>query len=77
MHLGGGRVRAGDRIDPAVGLSAIARLGDKIDTKTPVAMVHASDDVKADRAVKAVQRAFTVTDDAPDPVPLIHARVPA
>lgn len=77
VHLGGGRLRGGDRIDPAVGLSAIARVGDKVDTRTPVAMVHASDDVKADRAVKAVQRAFSVSEDAPAPVPLIHARVPA
>ncbi|MEM9583503.1 MAG: thymidine phosphorylase [Pseudomonadota bacterium] len=77
VHLGGGRVQANDRIDPAVGLSGIARLGDKVDAKTPVAMVHASDDAKADRAVKAVRKAFQLADEAPEGVPLIHARVPA
>ncbi len=77
VHLGGGRLRAGDRIDPAVGLSGLVRLGAKVDAKTPVAMVHASDDAKADRAVKAVRKAITMVADPPEAVPLIHARVSA
>ncbi|WP_298293244.1 thymidine phosphorylase [uncultured Litoreibacter sp.] len=77
VHLGGGRLKDGDRIDPAVGLSAIARLGDKVDAKTPIAMVHASDERRGDRAVKAVRQAFKLAAKAPDATPLIHARVPA
>ena len=74
VHLGGGRLRDGDKIDPAVGLSGIATLGDKVDAKTPVAMVHASDDARADRAVTAVRAAITLG-AKPDPVPLIHGQV--
>ncbi|NNK79380.1 MAG: thymidine phosphorylase, partial [Litoreibacter sp.] len=41
VALGGGRLRETDRIDPAVGLSAIAPVGTKLDAKTPLVMVHA------------------------------------
>lgn len=75
VHLGGGRLREADKIDPAVGLSGIARLGDKVDAKTPVAMVHASDDARAERAVQAVRAAITLGANAAPAVPLIHARV--
>jgi len=75
VHLGGGRLRDGDRIDPAVGLSAIARIGDKVTAKTPVAMVHASDEARAERAVEAVRGAFKLG-SKPVPAPaLIHAEV--
>lgn len=77
VHLGGGRLRDGDRIDPAVGLSGIARLGARVEARTPVAMVHASDEQKADRAVKAVRAAMTLGTARPDAIPLIHAKVPA
>ncbi len=77
VQLGGGRLRDGDKIDPAVGLSGIARIGDKVTPKTPVAMVHASDEQKAERAVRAVRKAIKVAQDAPEARPLIHARVPA
>lgn len=75
VHLGGGRLRDGDKIDPAVGLSGIARLGQKVDAKTPVAMVHASDGAKADRAVAAVRAAITLGAKPAKAVPLIHTTV--
>jgi len=75
VHLGGGRLRDGDRIDPAVGLSAIARIGDKVTVKTPVAMVHASDEARADQAVAAVRAAFKLGTKAVPAPALIHAQV--
>ena len=75
VHLGGGRLREGDRIDPAVGLSAIARIGDKLTAKTPVAMVHASDEARAERAAAAVRTAFKLGASAVPAPALIHAQV--
>jgi thymidine phosphorylase len=44
VHLGGGRRRAGDRIDPAVGLADLCTLGQQLDTHTPLATIHAADE---------------------------------
>jgi thymidine phosphorylase len=77
VQLGGGRLREGDRIDPAVGLSGIARLGTRIEPRMPVAMVHASDEAKAEQAVRAVRAAIIVSPSRPEPIPLIHAKLPA
>ncbi len=75
VHLGGGRLRDGDRIDPAVGISGIARIGDRVSAKTPVAMVHASDEARAERAVAAVRAAFRLGAKAVTPPGLVHAQV--
>ncbi|MCW7542054.1 thymidine phosphorylase [Aquabacterium sp. A7-Y] len=57
VQLGGGRRRGGDRIDPSVGLSAIAPVGTALPPGTPVACVHAASEAAADAAVAAVQAA--------------------
>ncbi len=77
VHLGGGRMRDGDRIDPAVGLSGIARIGEKVSAKSPVAMVHASDEARAEQAVAAVRAAFKLGTKAVKAPELIHAQVTA
>ncbi len=60
VALGGGRMRESDRIDPSVGLSAIAGLGDTVDAKTPLAMIHASSEPAAMRASQTVLEAFRI-----------------
>ncbi|MEM1361150.1 MAG: thymidine phosphorylase [Pseudomonadota bacterium] len=74
VALGGGRTRAGERINPAVGLSQVAELGAVADRKTPLAMVHAADDEAADRAEGAVRAAFQLAKIGVAP-PLIHGRI--
>lgn len=60
VALGGGRRRETDRIDPSVGLSALAGLGQAVDAKTPLAMVHASSESAAMRASDAVWAAYRI-----------------
>ncbi|MEM9432781.1 MAG: thymidine phosphorylase [Pseudomonadota bacterium] len=60
VDLGGGRKRDGDRIDPAVGLSDIVRVGQRVEARTPLAMVHASTEAQADLASRAVRAAFQI-----------------
>ncbi|WKB55045.1 thymidine phosphorylase [Eleftheria terrae] len=64
VQLGGGRRRSEDRIDPAVGLSALAPVGAVLERGTPVALVHAANPASADAAVAAVQAAYRWTDPA-------------
>lgn len=75
VQLGGGRLREGDQIDPAVGLSNIARIGDRITKAMPVAMIHASDETKALRAMERVRSAFELAEEAVSAPSLIHRQV--
>lgn len=50
-QLGAGRARAGDDVDPAVGLEVLVRVGDQVDSDTPVVRVHARDEPSAQHAL--------------------------
>lgn len=75
VALGGGRLRSGDRIDPAVGLSDIARIGDPVEAGDPLAIVHGSDAEETEAIAEELIAAFTISDDPVDPPELIRARV--
>jgi thymidine phosphorylase len=75
VGLGGGRRREGDRINPSVGLSEIAALGDTVGDGQPLALIHAASEADADRAEARVRAAFTLGDSAPVIPPLVHRRI--
>ncbi|PTV96358.1 thymidine phosphorylase [Rhodobacter aestuarii] len=74
VRLGGGRLVGGDRINPSVGLSGLAMLGEGLGPGEVLCLVHAPNDAKAEAAVKAVQSAYAISEEAPEEPPLIHAR---
>ncbi|MGD8579513.1 MAG: thymidine phosphorylase [Lysobacterales bacterium] len=67
--LGGGRRRAEDAVDPAVGLSSIAEMGCQVggaaETGEPLAVIHARDKLDWERAARMVRAAVTL---GPEPV---------
>lgn len=75
MDLGGGRRRAQDPVDHAVGLSDVAALGEAVDRERPLARVHARDEAAAGRAAAALRAAITVGDCGMAPAPVIDERV--
>jgi thymidine phosphorylase len=75
VGLGGGRQRASDSINPAVGLSDVAGVGRPVAAGDRLAMVHAADEESAETAVAALQRAIRIEDTAPLPQPVIYARI--
>ncbi|KPU84854.1 thymidine phosphorylase [Marinosulfonomonas sp. PRT-SC04] len=75
VHLGGGRLVDGARVDPSVGLSRVVRLGEAVDEYTPLALVHAANPAAADRAAEAVRAAITVGDGVSTLQPLIRERI--
>lgn len=75
VHLGGGRLREGDKVNPSVGLSDMAGLGEGVARDVPLALVHAADEAAAERAVKAVQAAYRIATSAPEEPPLVLKRV--
>jgi thymidine phosphorylase len=75
VHLGGGRLKGGDKINPSVGLSDLMPIGEPLAAGESIARVHASSDADADAAVAAVIAAYRIAEEEPDEPPLIHGRV--
>jgi thymidine phosphorylase len=70
VALGGGRSRAGETIDPAVGLTELAPVGADVQGRL-LARVHARDQAAADAAVQRVLRAYAISDEAPRTHPVV------
>ncbi len=75
LLLGGGRTRAEDPIDPAVGLSHIARAGERLDRGQPLCRLHANDPARLSEARKLLANAFRLSETPVTPPPLLHGRI--
>jgi thymidine phosphorylase len=75
VHLGGGRLREGDKVNPSVGLSEMIGLGEEIGAGVPLAMVHAATEEAAEAAIRAVQAAYVVGTSVLDELPLVRKRI--
>ena len=72
IELGGGRLRADDKIDHAVGLQNLLGKNARADMNTPLCMVHAQDETSFKRAQKIIQSAYFVGDRAKETPPVIE-----
>ena len=71
LRLGAGRAKAEDKIDPAVGVSGIAKVGERLAAGAPLCVVHASDEKSLAEAKAMLAGAFAVGDSAASPTSLI------
>ena len=72
LNLGGGRKLESDKVDPSVGLSDLIKIGTKVDLKTPIAILHASNEQDVIRVEAIVRGAFSISYNfKPEPT-LIH-----
>jgi thymidine phosphorylase len=60
--LGGGRTRPGAPVDWRVGITQVPSVGDKVDSSTVIAQVHAASEDAASIAEKRIRAAISVTD---------------
>lgn len=74
VHMGGGRLRETDRIDPSVGYSDILPLGAEVRKGDPIARLHAASEKAAQTAERAFLAAVTIG-AKPEPLPLVLGRV--
>ena len=65
VALGGGRRRAEDRIDPAVGLSALAQIGASVKAGDAIALIDARDESQAARAAGVVLQSYSIVEGEP------------
>ncbi|MES2667333.1 MAG: thymidine phosphorylase [Pseudomonadota bacterium] len=75
VHLGAGRVQMTDRVNPSVGLSDMAGLGEEAGAGVPIAMVHAATEDAARVAVRAVQAAYSIRPTCDTEPPLVLKRI--
>lgn len=71
MRLGAGRARAEDSIDPAVGVTLLAKPGDRVSPRDPLFTIHYRDDAICAEAVALLEAAVVIADDPPEPQPLV------
>lgn len=75
VALGGGRRVETDRVNPSVGLSEIAGIGEEVAPDMPLALIHAPSEAAAEAAEEQLRAAFTLGDEAVDDPPLILKRI--
>jgi thymidine phosphorylase len=63
LQLGAGRARAEDRIDPAVGVSGLAKIGERVEAGAPLCIVHANGDQALADARRMLERAIAIGDE--------------
>jgi thymidine phosphorylase len=71
VALGGGRSHPDQRIDPAVGFTDLAGIGERVDDQRPLGTVHARDDGSAKAAAATLRAAYRIGDSPAAPGPLI------
>ena len=72
MRLGAGRQRKEDTIDPAVGITVLAKPGDAVEVGTPLAVLEYRHQARLDESLRILENAWTVSENAPAPSPLIR-----
>lgn len=69
VHLGGGRARKEDAIDPSTGVEVHVEVGDRIAAGQPWARVHAAGEAACERAVADLRHALVVSGEPVEPRP--------
>jgi pyrimidine-nucleoside phosphorylase len=72
--LGAGREQKGAPIDPLVGIVLGPKVGASVRRGQPLAVLHANDQDRLDRAERALAHAYAIAAEAVSPPPLIHWR---
>jgi pyrimidine-nucleoside phosphorylase len=73
--LGAGRQGSHDKIDYAVGVSEIKKVGTQVKQGEPLMMIHYNDESKLETALNYFKDAYRLAPKRPTPPPLIVERV--
>jgi pyrimidine-nucleoside phosphorylase len=75
LVLGGGRQKTSDKVDFAVGISDLAKIGDKVEAGDLLARIHADTEEGLAQARDFMEKAFAIVSDPPEKKPLIAGRI--
>jgi len=74
-RLGAGRETKVDVIDPAVGTTVTARIGDEVEAGAVLATLRYNDDAALADAIRLTERAFVIGDGPAEMAPLVYEEV--
>ncbi|MFQ5968521.1 MAG: thymidine phosphorylase [Acidimicrobiia bacterium] len=77
VRLGAGRLRKGDTIDPGVGITVLAKEGDRVEEGEPLARISYDDDEQLDAAMPGLEEAWSIGTLPASPRPLVLGEVGA
>jgi len=77
VELGGGRRRASDTIDPRVGFTQFAQIGQAVQAGDFLAVVHAADMASAEHGQQTLLAQLLITEASVPPAPMLLQRVVA
>jgi len=72
MALGGGRAAVTDKVDHAVGLADLIKIGEPVSPGTRLCTLHVNDEAKGARAEALVREAIKFSPTKPEPEPLVQ-----
>jgi thymidine phosphorylase len=72
LRLGAGRARAEDPVDPAVGVSALVKMGESIEAGQPLCIVHSNSEAALAEANDLLRKAIAMGDEPVEALALIH-----
>jgi pyrimidine-nucleoside phosphorylase len=75
LRLGGGRAKAADPIDPAVGVGDLVKVGDRVKSGERLCTLHANSEAAAAEAAEILRKAIVVGDSPPSPTQLVGERI--
>jgi pyrimidine-nucleoside phosphorylase len=70
--LGGGRIRKGDQIDPAVGLVLAAKVGQRVRAGQSLLQIHARSHEQVQQVTPLLQAAYAISAQPPAVEPLVY-----
>jgi thymidine phosphorylase len=71
LRLGAGRAKAEDRVDHAVGLTCLVKVGDRVSAGDPLCVVHSNDERAHAEAQEMLESAIVVGTAPVRPPPLV------
>ncbi|HVS52003.1 MAG TPA: thymidine phosphorylase [Opitutaceae bacterium] len=71
LRLGAGRAKAEDKVDHAVGVSALVKIGERVAAGTPLCTIHANDEKALAEAKVMLAKAIALGETPPSVRPLI------
>ncbi len=77
MALGAGRDTVDGRVDPAVGLIILRKVGEGVRSGEPLVRVHYNEEKRVEEAVARILHAYRIESSPAPPRPLIYEELPA
>lgn len=60
VNIGGGRLKKEDKVDYAVGIEVMKKIGDKVEKGEPLVYIHANDKQKAENQVEFLRNSYKI-----------------